>query len=286
MSQRIRISLPLLLVPVLLAGCSKTPPPTNEVVALRVASLPAGPMDEAWKRVPEHLAKLIPQDLVEPRLLKPSTPEVHVQAVTNGSEIVFRLRWADPDKDDLPGSGRFTDACAVQIPRMIESQPPAPQMGEAAHPVDVTFWRADWQAYVNGRGDTIRDLYPNASIDHYPFEAASLAPGSPEQKEMATRYAPAQAVANRRSGPRDTPVESLTAQGPGTLSPGPANGARGQGVRTDDGWAVLIARKLPEGLAPRVRTQVAFAVWEGSRQETGARKMRTGWIPLSVREGQ
>jgi hypothetical protein len=281
-----RIVLLALVVAALLAGCKKAPAPTSEVVAFRVANLPTSPADDSWKKVPEHVAKLIPQDLVEPRLMKPSTPEVHVQAVTNGSEIVFRLRWADAENNDLPGAGRFTDACAVQIPRKLEPQPPAPQMGEAGRLVDITFWRADWQASVNGRGDTIRDLYPNASIDHYPFEAASLPPGSTEQKEMATRYAPAQALANRRSGPRQSPVESLVAEGPGTLGPGAPNGDRGQGVRTENGWAVLVARRLPDGLAPRVRTQIAFAVWDGSQEETGSRKMRTGWIPLSIREGQ
>jgi hypothetical protein len=284
MTTRLRILLPALVVAALLVGCKKTPAPTNEVVAFRVATLPASPTDDSWKQVPEHVAKLILQDLVEPRLMKPSTPEVRVQAVTNGSEIVFRLRWADAEQNDLPGSGRFTDACAVQIPSKLEPQPPAPQMGETGRPVEVTFWRADWQAYVNGRGDSIRDLYPNASIDHYPFEAASLPPGSTEQKEMATRYAPAQALANRRSGPRQSPVESLVAEGPGTLSPAPANGVHGQGVRTENGWAVLIGRRLPEGLAPRARTQIAFAVWNGSQQETGSRKMRTGWIPLAIRE--
>jgi hypothetical protein len=286
MTTRMRICWLVLVVAALLAGCKKSPAPTTEVVAFRVANLPTSPADDAWKQVPEHVAKLILQDLVEPRLMKPSTPEVRVQAVTNGSEIVFRLRWADAEKNDLPGSGRFTDACAVQIPRKLEPQPPAPQMGEAGRPVDITFWRADWQAYVNGRGDSIRDLYPNASIDHYPFEAAPLPPGSTEQKEMATRYAPAQALANRRSGPRQSPVESLVAEGPGTLATGIANGARGEGVRTQNGWTVLVARRLPDGLAPRVRSQVAFAVWDGSQQETGSRKMRTGWIPLSIREGQ
>ena len=35
-----------------------------------------------------------------------------------------------------------------------------------------------------------------------------------------------------------------------------------------------------------VRTQVAVAVWEGSKDEAGARKMRSQWIPLLVREAQ
>ena len=101
---------------------------------------------------------------------------------------------------------------------------------------------------------------------------------------MASRYAPAQAVGNRRVGPREFPVEDLIAEGPGTLSPNAAAGSRGRGERTADGWSVVIVRKVPEGWAPRIRTQIAFAVWEGSAKEVGARKMRTGWVPLSLKE--
>ena len=78
------------------------------------------------------------------------------------------------------------------------------------------------------------------------------------------------------------PVEDMVAEGPGTLAPAAAVTSKGGGQRTKDGWSVVIQRKLPAGLAPRVRTQVAFAVWEGSQHEAGARKMRTGWIPLVV----
>jgi DMSO reductase family type II enzyme heme b subunit len=101
---------------------------------------------------------------------------------------------------------------------------------------------------------------------------------------MARRYAPADAAGNRRGGLRQSPVEDLVAEGPGTLSPSPTTTSRGQGVRTNDGWAVVLVRRLPDGLGPRGRTQVAFAVWEGSAQEAGSRKMRTPWVGLSMRE--
>jgi DMSO reductase family type II enzyme heme b subunit len=276
-----------LVLPLLgVAGCKKTPPPVNEVVAVSSARLPLDPNDSAWEGAPEHVAKLIPQDLVEPRLMKPSTPEVGVRALANGSEIAFRLHWVDPVKNDLPGAGRFIDACAVQLPKNAEKEPPDPQMGETQRPVEITFWRADWQASLAGRGDTIQDLYPNASIDHYPFEAPSLEKGSAAQKEMAARYAPAEVVRNRRTGPRETAVENLVAEGPGTLAPAPLGTSKGYGIHIGDGWAVVLSRKLPEGLAPQTRTQIAFAIWEGSQQEAGARKMRTGWIPLSLREAK
>jgi hypothetical protein len=226
------------------------------------------------------LAALLLQDLVEPRLMTASTPDVRVRALTNGVEIAFRLEWSDAVKDDLPGPGAAVDACAVQLPQTIANNPPAPQMGEAGRPVEVTFWRSDWQASIDGRGDSIRDLYPNAAVDHYPFQAPSLEAGSAAQQEMAKRYSPAEAVGNLRSGPRARPVEDMIAEGPGTLAPLPETLSNGKGVRTRDGWMVVVSRPLPAGLAPGTRTQVAFAVWQGSQGESGSRKMRTGWIPL------
>jgi hypothetical protein len=177
----------------------------------------------------------------------------------------------------------MVDACAIQIPEDLRAEPPAPQMGDREGLVQVTYWRADWQASVNGRGDTIQDLYPRAVVDHYPFQAKSLEAGSEEQRAMAKRYATAHAAGNLRAGPRSTSVEDLIASGPGTLSPGTSLNSFGTGKHQQDGWQVVIGRDLPGGLGYDTRTQIAFAVWQGSQQEVGARKMRTGWIPLVLR---
>lgn len=268
---------------VLFIGCKRAPVRTNEVVIVPVLTVPTNPNEPAWDSAPEYLAKLLMQDLVEPRQLKVTTEEVLVRAVTNGSDVAFRLEWKDASQNDTPGPSRFLDACGVQIPKTIEPDPPDPQMGQPGRPVEISFWRADWQASINGRPDNIRAIYPNAAIDHYPYQAKSLEPGSPAQKEMAQRYAPSQAVGNRRAGPRSSPVEEMIAEGPGTLSPAPGGNGRGTGLRTKDGWSVVIARKLPAGLSPTVRTRIALAVWEGGSNEVGARKMRTGWIPLALR---
>jgi DMSO reductase family type II enzyme heme b subunit len=266
------------------AACQRVPNVVPEVVAVRAATLPDDPAADAWQMVPEHVAKLLPQDLVEPRVVTPTTPEVRVRAITNGTQVAFRLEWADADLNDLPGAGRFSDGCAVQVPQKAEVTSPDPQMGNAGRGVQITFWRADWQASVNGRADTIKELYPNAVIDHYPFNAPALEHDANAQAQMARRYAPADAVGNRRSGPRTSAVEDLIAEGPGTIAPAPSTSSRGHGVRTPAGWTVVITRALPDGLSPTSRTQVAFAVWQGAAQESGARKMRSGWIGLAMRE--
>lgn len=265
------------------AACRRGPVRSTEVVAVAVDRIPMDPAEQVWERAPEHLARLLLQDLVEPRLLEPSTPEVRVRAVASPTEIAFRLEWSDSGRDDLSGPGRFVDACAVQLPRKLEPEPPDPQMGASGRPVEITYWRADWQAWSDGRRDDIREIYPNAAVDHYPFQAPPLKPGSAEQRELARLYAPAEAAGNRRSGPREVPVEDLVAEGPGTLAPAEKTVSRGRGVYSGRQWRVVLARPLPAGLAPRMRTQVAFAVWQGSHGETGSRKMRTGWIPLLLR---
>ena len=156
-------------------------------------------------------------------------------------------------------------------------------MGEKGRPVEITFWNAAWQATVDGRGDSLRDLYPNAAVDHYPFQAKPLEKDPAAQREMAVRYAPARALGNRMAGPRDKPVQDLVAEGPGTLSPAPSSDSTGRGQRTPTGWSVVIARRLPAGLSPAAGSQIAFAVWQGAQEEVGARKMRTGWINLTMR---
>jgi DMSO reductase family type II enzyme heme b subunit len=266
-----------------LAACAAPPPPPSaEVQAVWRDALPPSPEAATWKGAPIHVADLIPQDLVDPRLLKPSTQRVHVQAVHDGTRFAFRLAWDDATRDERPGSAVFSDACAIQVPQQTAPNLPDPQMGQGGRPVEITFWRASWQAAMAGRPDTIQALYPGAVVDHYPFEAPSLEPGSQTQESFAARYAPAAALGARREGPRDRPVEDLIAEGPGTLAPAGRTTSEGQGRRTATGWEVLIVRPLPNGLAPGGRSQVAFGIWDGAQGEVGARKMRSGWVPLSI----
>lgn len=268
------------------AGCAGPPAaPATEVVAVRIDRLPEDPADPAWSGAPAYRAELILQDLVEPRLLEPSTPSVLVRALTDGSRVAFRLEWDDATRDEVPDVARFSDACAVQLPHTTEADVPDPQMGNPGRPVEITLWRASWQAWVDGRQDDIHAIYPNAAIDHYPFQAASLEPGSDAQRQMELRYAPARRLGNRMEGPRERPVEDLVAEGPGTLSAAGEQVSAGRGARSETGWRVVIVRPLPERLGPGARSEIAFAVWNGATQEVGARKMRSAWIPLLVEDG-
>jgi hypothetical protein len=266
-------------------ACSAPPPravSAAEVKAVTASRLPASPDDPAWTAVPYHPAQLLPQDVVEPRLLATSTTALEAQAMTDGQSIAFRLAWAAPARSDVVLPASFSDAVAVQLPAAAGADAPSPMMGEAGQPVEITYWRAAWQAMVDGRPDTLAALYPNSKVDHYPFESASLTAGSPDQAAMARRYAPARALDNPMAGPRQVPVQDLVASGPGTLRPAAATVATGAGKATPTGWAVVIVRPLPAGVKAGGRSRVAFAVWQGQKGEVGARKMRSGWIPLAL----
>lgn len=266
-------------------ACSRGPQRTAspaEVRAVRVTALPAAPDDPAWDAAPVHTAQLLPQDVVEPRLLATTTPALEVQAMTDGARVAFRLTWTAPARSDRALPGEYSDACAVQVPAAAGAEVPNPMMGEAGRAVEISYWRAAWQATVDGRPDTLAALHPNAKVDHYPFESPALAAGSPEQLAMAKRFAPARALGNAMAGPRASPVQDLVASGPGTLRDAGTAVSTGSGKPTASGWSVVLARPLPAGVRPGGRSQVAFAVWQGAKGEIGARKMRSGWIPLAV----
>ena len=129
-------------------GCAKKGPPVSEaeVKAVFEKTLPSAVEDQSWQNVPVHHAKLLLQDVVEPRLMQSSTAFVDVQSVTDGQKIIFRLKWSDPTMNDMPGPGQFGDAVAVQLPAVTAPDVPAPQMGENGKLVEITYWSAIFQA--------------------------------------------------------------------------------------------------------------------------------------------
>jgi len=269
------------------AGCGAKQPPApaipTQVTAVNTDRIPGDPQDPQWDAVAAFPAALIPQDVVEPGLTKPSVPEVRVKALTDGRQVAFRLEWDDATPNDLPQSAHFSDACAVQMPAGTGADAPSAQMGEPGKPVAITFWRAFWQAVADGRLGSLKDLYPNATPDHYPFEAPVLEKDPAVKAAAAARYAPSHAEGSQMDAPPNAPVQDLIAEGPGSLTPvDPAEvQSTGRGQRTAKGWTVVIVRPLPVPVLGPALSQVAFAIWDGGKDEVGSRKMRTDWAPLA-----
>jgi hypothetical protein len=268
------------------AACGRGPiiNPADVRAVRTTGALPAtDPDSRLWEAAPEHPAKLMVQDVTEPRLTKPGVELVNVRALHDGETIVFRLDWVDATRDLVPDVGRSSDAAAIQFPLLPGADVPDAAMGQLGKGVQIGYWKAVWQDDVERAGtgrDRIAALHPNASIDHYPAQAAGDA-----RDEMERRYAPASAAGNPILTARNGAVQEIVAEGFGSATPARGQRATGRGVWTNGRWHVAIARPLVEGedaanLQPGQTTYVAFAVWDGAEAHAGARKMRSGWIRL------
>jgi DMSO reductase family type II enzyme heme b subunit len=91
-------------------------------------------------------------------------------------------------------------------------------------------------------------------------------------------YAGAIGVDNPVARPDVSPVLDMVAKGYGSTTVKGMQHANGRGVWRDGIWRVAITRPLePMGtwdpdLVPPTETALAFAVWDGSANEVGARK--------------
>lgn len=276
---------------VALSSCSRKPAgDTEQVVALRVqGALPLeDPASALWRQAPEYSATLLKQDVTEPMLTEPGVDRVGVRALHNGEWIVFRLEWSDPTQDLIPLAGRSSDAAAIQFPLQPGDHLPDNAMGEKGKGVRIWYWKAVWQddtsrAQAKG-GDRIASLYPNAAIDHYPFQASETA-----RAEMEKRYAPARAAGNPITTlPGDGPVQVLMAEGFGNTRVVAAQTGRGRGMWAGGKWTTTLARPLAGGtelgnLEAGKRNYLALAIWDGAKSHAGSRKMRSNWIPLVLR---
>lgn len=280
-------------------ACERAPAiDTAQVSARRIqAALPSADPDAAlWRDAPEHPAKLMVQDVTEPRLIAPGVQLMRVKALHDGGSIAFRLEWDDGAQDLVPESGHTSDAVAIQFPLVSGADVPDPAMGQPGKGVRIWYWKAVWQddearTRANG-GDRVSTLYPRASVDHYPFQAAPVLGDAAVSSEMARRYAPARAAGNSITiRPDGGTVQVLAAEGFGATIPA-ASQAGSAFARWKDGrWAAVITRPIDAGvdlapLAPGTRTYVAVAVWDGAARHAGSRKMRSGWIPLMLEAAQ
>lgn len=237
-----------------------------------------------WAGAEERTISLMAQPMVTPRPVETTTPELYVQAVHDGTWLALRLRWADPERSEAGRPGEYSDAAAVQFPMQPAEFPPPVFMGVKGNPVHIFHWRAQYQRDREVGKPTMRDLYPNMNVDMYPMELADagsldLDPASREP------FSPGRAEGNPQSFAK-TGVDEIWAEGFSTSSV-QESAARGEGRWADGWWTLEIVRPLArEGgsvFAPGDRTFVAFAVWQGGRDEVGSRKSVTMvWTPLRI----
>jgi len=174
-------------------------------------------------------------------------------------------------------------------------------MGGPASPIDLWFWDADRQSRP-----TVESRYPNTVVDIYPFSEKQVDTAEGDRPAASTKSQPpislpavasGNPIASRDngygSGDSGSGGSSLMAAGPRTVTfripKNQAVDARGQWV--DGRWTVVMKRALAApadgggvSLAPGGRASIAFAVWNGSRNDRDGQKLITIWNDLILEQ--
>jgi hypothetical protein len=230
-----------------------------------------------WANAPATRVTMHPQIVTKPRHADIAVTELTVRAVHNGRWIGVLIEWQDAKRENILRSDSFGDQVAVQFP--VQS-PASPMMGNPGGLVNILQWRAAFQRDLDKGQADIRDLYPYALVDVYPDEVLNLTD--------ARAYTGGLGVDNPVSRPFDSPVLDQVAEGWGTLTVKPIQQADGRGVWEDGTWRVAITRPItPQNpgdpdLVPGTQSMVAFAVWNGTHDEVGARKAWSNWVTLEI----
>ncbi len=252
---------------------------------LQADALSAG----VWKGVREEVVSLMAQPMALPRPKVTETSQVRVQAVHDGQWIAFRLKWRDPAKDEAGILGQFSDAVALQFP--VKDGPPPPIfMGAKDSPVHIFHWRAQYQRDAEKGKPEMSDLYPNMNPDMYPMEFKDQGRLEGLTEEKREVYSPAKAVGNPQSYVKAS-VDEIFAEGFGSSAVVQNRMSIGQGVWSGGEWSVVVARPMKRENGSQIdagkKAFVAFAVWQGGKQEVGSRKSVTmAWVPLQINAQQ
>ena len=247
------------------------------------------PNAPCWNGAPAATLKLIPQQVQEPMLMTPSIGELRVRSLHTTSWIAFQIEWDDSTNSNTLRSDRFGDGVAVEMPLSMEPMPEY-RMGDEGRPVQLALWRAERQRALEEKISFFEENYPYAWCDCYAFEPKCFGyPLTEALQAEQKKYVAAHAAGNPfRIGVAPV-VEELSAQTWNRLTGQRSQDARGRGVWADGKWRVVIARPLTTSDPDDVQLDgkrnwaVAFAAWDGGRQNAGPRKMVVeGWLRLKI----
>jgi hypothetical protein len=268
----------------------------NSIRSVKVKEVPLRDVESGiWEKAPVTRVKLLPQSITPPFLDKVSIPYVDVRSVHNGEWIAFLLEWKDETRDAVVDVDKFSDQVAIQLP-LDPKNLPAFMMGNKNGRVQIIHWKAIWQDDIEKGYRDVQTLHPNYWVDLYFFpERPIYAEGEFPQEPSVMHFKTPEAI-NYMPGiyarnpvavlDRKEPVEEAMAEGFGTFTTQPKQNARGWGRWKNGSWKVIIARPLVSddvNDAPVYeKTFVAFAVWNGSDKNIGARKQYAPWVELFV----
>lgn len=275
---------------VVVAGCEKTTPapvPITELVVHNVEGDVSKPDPDApyWKGVGPGIIKLLAQPMIAPRPETTTTAEVIVQAVTDGKNVAFRLKWKDPERSEAGRLGEYSDALALEFPLQTQGEMPPVFMGMKGNPVQLFHWRAQYQRDKEKGKPAVKDLYPNTSVDMYPLEFKEAPGGTPSDRE---KFSPGVVEGNPQSYAKEG-IDEIVAEGFSTSAVQAGHGSAAHGEWKEGEWTLVIVRPVTIEGGSSIKSggkaaNIAFAVWQGGKGEVGARKCVTmQWTPVVIK---
>ncbi len=268
----------------------------NIVRAIKVKEVPFKDVGSSiWKRAPVTRIDVTPQNIIPPVLRTPTIQYINVRSVHNDDWIAFLLEWEDKTREAVVDVDKFTDQVAIQFPLSPKSLPSF-MMGHKMGRGHIIHWKAIWQDDIEKGYRDVQTLYPNYWVDLYffaekPIYAEGEFPTEPRVEHFKTpealNFIPGAYARNPISMfVREQPVEEAMAEGFGTFTTQPKQNARGWGRWEKGVWRVIIARPIvsddPNDAPIPEKTYIAFAVWNGSDKNVGARKHYVPWVELAV----
>ncbi len=221
---------------------------------------------------------------------------VTVRGIHDGAKLALHFTWEDAAPEDhMLGQTQFPDAAAVQFSPSLD--PPFFAMGQTGEPVQIWLWKACWQRDLVSYAD-VEDVHPEMAVDAYPSLKDPPHGQHMAKEQFSTRgFHPDFLTATGAGNPvstldRRTPVESLSAQGFGSLASHPARfqNVDGRGEYADGVWRLVLVRDLAGAggddlaLAPGRTVSAGFAVWDGGAGDRNGLKSVSIWHRLEIEE--
>jgi hypothetical protein len=244
--------------------------------------------DDVWKTVATYKQPLQRQFLIEPKPIDVGVKEVLVQSIHDGKYIAFRLVWKDPVRNDSPKIMNFSDGASIQFP--VKKNPlPEYFMGALNMPVHILYWKA-WRSADRKNGyQNAKTAYPNMAVNLYQFDYPVQGTGTAKTQAEKDIFIPGKAAGNPVSLAHKEVIEELSAEGPGTLKSKALENTTGEAEWKNGEWTLVFRRPMSVEDSGSVQFKtgetmpVAFAVWEGSRNESAGRKaVSPAWAEVKV----
>jgi hypothetical protein len=275
--------------PTLKRAAAKTAP---RIIALQVTKVPLEPSASEWAAASASDISMDPQNITTPRIQEAGVKSLRARALYDAERVGILVEWTDANKQEEIGTvASFRDAVAIQFPSQPDKPIPYFGMGGPGTPVTIYQWKSDWQL---GPKKDVDEAYPNMMSDVYPFSGvpAGKIPETSDYKEKGdVTYVTAWKAGNPLADlelQAKTSVEKLTAEGFGTAATAKQQDGQGKGEWANGAWRTVISLPRNQGgftIADGQLLPLAFAAWDGSRQERNGRKAFSTWNELSIGGG-